>query len=231
MLMQDKCVLVAGAGKPIGREISRKLVAEGAIVYLLDKDADKIAQIANEIDPTGDRAIAMPCDLLSETSVKEVFKHVEASDLSVDILVHATDIATFKSLEKLEIEEWSKCLKVNLTSVFMLAKECFTRMKENGGRIISIASLFSDEKPREKIAAYNVAKSGVETLMENIAEEWGQYQIYANTVLCPKEAKVSDDVLREFRQNEALGTQIVDAVYKLCCGETTVQNGSSIVVH
>ncbi len=199
MSLSGKCAIVTGATREIGKAIAKKFVEDGAIVYLISRDADRIALVAQELDPDGvGKAIAMPCDLTSKTSIDEVFEHIDAADLSVDILVNATDLAIEKPLEELELEDWKKNIKTNLTGAFLMSQKCFKGMKAaGGGKIINVASLISDTvKPG--MASYVAAKGGLAMLSRSIAVEWGKYNIQANTI-------VNSDIELPMSKDKALG--------------------------
>ncbi len=213
MILAGKCAIVTGATRPIGRAIAKKFVEEGAIVYLISRDADRIALLAQELDPNGEgKAIAMPCDLTSKTSIDEVFEHIDASDLVVDILVNATDIAIEKPLEDLDLDDWKKNIKTNLTGAFLLSQKCFSGMKQAGaGKIINIASHISDSvKPG--MAAYVAAKGGLAMLSRSIAVEWGKYNIQANTI-------VNSDIELPMSKDKALEKDIQSSQEKTSLAE------------
>ena len=181
--LEDKCVIISGASNTVGHAIGHKLVDCGATVYLMSKHADKIAMIAKEIDPSGKNAIAMPCELLSQTSIQESIDRIEASDHNVNVLINATDVALYEKLENISIDDFNRSLSINLNPVFLLAKHCFPMMKEHGGgHIINLASMIS-KNCVPNIAAYNAAKGGVIMLTRAMAEEWAKYGIRANTII------------------------------------------------
>ncbi len=181
--LEDKCVLISGASKAVGHAIAKKFVESGATVYLMSKHSDRIALIAKEIDPSGKKAIAMPCELASQTSIEEALDRIEASDHYINVLINATDVALCENLEDIGIDEFNRSISINLSPAFLLSKFCFPMMKEHGGgHIINIASMISKQCV-PYIGAYNAAKGGLIMLTRTIAEEWSNYNIRANTII------------------------------------------------
>ena len=238
MNLQGKCVLISGGSRPIGRAIARKFYEKGAIVYLISRHADKVALIAQEIDPSGNRVIPMPCDISSVTSIDEAFDRIDASNLVVDVLINATDIAIEKSLENLQIEEWTRTLKTNLTGALILSKKCFAGMKNNGGgKIINIASLLSDEiKPN--LAAYSAAKGGLTMLTRSIALEWGKYNIQSNIIINSRfempesNALSANEVVdvEKIRSRRSLSEDIADVAIYLTSDKAEGVSGKEITL-
>ena len=64
MILQDKTVIVAGVGPGLGGEVARLAVRDGANVVVAARSTEKLAAAATELDPTGERVLAVPTDIV-----------------------------------------------------------------------------------------------------------------------------------------------------------------------
>lgn len=207
MNLTGKYALISGASRGIGKAIAEKYFKEGATVYLLSRNAEELSNTALEIDPTGQRAFAVPCDVTSTTSIKEVFKRFKASDIYIDILVNAAGIACAKPIEDLDYEEWDRTINTNLTGLFMLCQKCLDGMKhKGGGKIINIASLMS-EVARPGLAAYCASKGGLLMFTKCLAVEWAKYNIQANTII---PGYIDTIMVEEIRNNPSTNQNVIN---------------------
>jgi Short-chain alcohol dehydrogenase of unknown specificity len=69
----DKTVVVTGAGSGMGRAAAIRLASEGAKVMLLGRQAGGLEEVRDEIKRTGGLSYVFPCDIRSESQVKETF--------------------------------------------------------------------------------------------------------------------------------------------------------------
>ena len=181
MEFSSKFALVTGASRGIGKAIAKALCDNGAFVYLVSRDAKTLSQSAMEIDPTGKHVKAIPCDITSNTNIKELFKRIEADEVYLDILVNAAGIVDdVKS--KYDYDEWKDTLNTNLAAVFSLCQNAFLSMKHNcGGKIINIASILGNYGA-SGLSAYCASKGGVIALTKQLATEWARYNINVNAI-------------------------------------------------
>ena len=134
MILQGKTALISGGSRGIGRAISELFYKEGATIYIMARNAEKLAQAAKEIDVNNEgRVHAIPCDVGSKTSVDEAFARIKADGACIDILVNCAGVNLRGPLETMPIETWDKVIAINLTGTFLLTQNCFEMMKKKGG--------------------------------------------------------------------------------------------------
>ena len=93
MILQGKTALISGGSRGIGRAISELFYKEGATLYIMARNAEKLAQAAKEIDVNNEgRVHAIPCDVGSKTSVDEAFARIKADGACIDILVNCAGV-------------------------------------------------------------------------------------------------------------------------------------------
>ena len=184
MILKGKTALISGGSRGIGRAISELFYKEGATLYIMARNAEKLAEAAKEIDVNNEgRVFPIPCDVGSKTSVDEAMARIKADGACIDILVNCAGINLRGPLETMPLETWDKVIAVNLTGTFLLTQHCFEMMKsKGGGKVVNVASLMS-ELARPTISPYVASKGGVKMFTKAIAIEWAKYNIQANAVI------------------------------------------------
>ena len=177
--LQDRIALVTGASSGIGRAIATALAAAGASVVLASRTAEKLAEVANDIEAAGGNACSIPTDVTDEDQVVRLFLQVQARFGHLDLLVNNAGTATAVPVEELSLEEWRRVLDLNLTAAFVCSREAFRLMKPRAaGRIINIGSVAAIV-PRPATAPYTTSKAGLEALTHSLALEGRDHGITA----------------------------------------------------
>lgn len=162
----------------MGISIASTLLGQGAEVVLADRDAAKLAAVAEELG--SDSITVVACELSLEEDVRQLARAAGA----VAGLVNAQGISTFARLEDTTIEAWQAVVDANLTSSFLTCREIGGAMAANGGGSIvnfaSTAGLFGVPQ----MAAYTAAKHGVVGLTRALAVELGRRSVRVNCI-CP----------------------------------------------
>lgn len=182
--LTGKRAVVTGAGKGIGRSIALALAAAGADVAVAARTSSDLAQLVQEIETLGRRAVAVTCDV---TDVDQV-QYMVSTSLEVlgglDILVNNAGNAGSHKMLNHPDELWHRMLAINLTSVYYVTKAFLPALiEQRSGRIINIASIAS-RKGGSYIAAYTASKHGVLGLTRALAAEMQPYNITVNAI-CP----------------------------------------------
>jgi len=181
-----KVAFVTGGAGGIGSETCRLLASEGAHVVLADlnlEGAEKVAAEINEAYGEG-RALAVKMDVTDEEAVQAAYKKVALTFGGVDIIVNNAGLATSSPFDETTLKEWNLNMNVLGTGYFLVAREAFKQMKEQGigGSMVFIGSKNSVYAGKNA-AAYSSVKAMETHLARCIAAEGGEFGIRVNSVL------------------------------------------------
>jgi NAD(P)-dependent dehydrogenase (short-subunit alcohol dehydrogenase family) len=140
--LAGKIALVTGGARRIGRSIALALAQAGAdtaITFLHSQS--QAGQTAAEIAALGRRAVATPCDVRSEASVRNAIAAVIAEFGRLDILVNNAAVFASAALESLTLDQWDQVFATNVRGPFLVAREALPHLRSARGRIINIGSL------------------------------------------------------------------------------------------
>jgi 3-oxoacyl-[acyl-carrier protein] reductase len=173
MTLAGRIVLVTGAGRGIGRAVSRRLAREGARLALVARTASDLERLAAELEADGTRALPIPADVAREAEVDAAVARVEAELGPVDLLVNNAGIPTRRPIRVADYDtpELQRILDVNLLGAFFAARAVLRVMRERRrGTLIHIGSI-SGERAAPDVLPYSLAKFGLEALNQTIIAE------------------------------------------------------------
>lgn len=181
-----KVALITGGAGGIGSETARLLVSEGAHVVLADLNMEGAQKVADEINSQyGEyRAIPVQMDVTSEEQIHRAYAETALTYGGVDIIVNNAGLATSSPFDETSLKEWNLNINVLGTGYFLVAREAFKLMKEQGigGSMVFIGSKNSIYAGKN-VTAYSSAKALEAHLARCIAAEGGEYGIRVNTIL------------------------------------------------
>jgi len=141
--LAGRTALVTGSSRGIGKAIALALARAGCNVvvnYLNEREAAE--QVAASIRKLGRGCKVHQADVSIPSQAKGLVTGAEGTFGPVDILVNNAGIAQSKPIQDIELDDWDRVLRVNLTSAFILSQAVLERMRErHWGRIINIASV------------------------------------------------------------------------------------------
>lgn len=181
-----KVAFITGGAGGIGSETARRLVSEGAHVVLADlnlEGAEKVAQDIN-VKYGENRAVAVKMDVTKEEQVTAAYSYASLTYGGVDIIVNNAGLATSSPFAETSLQEWNLNIAVLGTGYFLVAREAFKLMKEQGigGSMVFIGSKNSVYAGKSA-SAYSSAKALEAHLARCIAAEGGEFGIRVNTIL------------------------------------------------
>ncbi|MEE2632675.1 MAG: SDR family oxidoreductase [Pseudomonadota bacterium] len=171
-------VLITAGGSGIGRAMAEGFAAAGHQVWVTDVNADSLSDL-----PAGWQASVV--DAADEDSVAALFAEVRERWDGLDVLCANAGIAGPTALiEDIALEDWRKCVSVNLEGCFLAAKYAAPLMKEARAGSIIVTSSTAGQYGYPNRAPYASAKWAVIGLMKTLAMELGPYGVRANAI-CP----------------------------------------------
>ncbi|WP_068399783.1 SDR family NAD(P)-dependent oxidoreductase [Kribbia dieselivorans] len=179
--LQDKIVIVTGAGSGIGKAIALKAGAEGATVIVTDLNADSAKAVATEI---GQSAEAHAVDVTDATSVNAMVAAVKETHGRIDVLVN--NAGWDKAMPFLETEPdfWQQVISINYVGVLNTSKAVLPIMVEQKyGHVVNLAS-DAGRVGSSGESVYAGAKGAVIAFSKSAAREVARNGINVN-VVCP----------------------------------------------
>jgi len=160
-----KTILITGASSGIGAFTAKLFLSRGWNVGLIARRENKLAIIADNHR----NSLCIKCDVCQENQVIDAFQLMVDHFGAVDVLFNNAGIFTPQArIDQIDINDWQKSIDVNLTGMFLAAREAFRHMTKNGGRIINNGSI-SAHTPREGSAPYTTTKHAITGLTKTIA--------------------------------------------------------------
>jgi rhamnulose-1-phosphate aldolase/alcohol dehydrogenase len=184
--LAGKVVFITGAASGIGRATAYRLAQEGAHLVVADINLDGAKAVAADIEKQFGlkRGIAVACNVTKEAEVIDAFRAAVMAYGCVDIVVNNAGIAGGNPIEETTLKEWQRNIDILATGYFLVAREGFKVLKEQGrgGTLIFVGSKNSIAAGKGA-AAYSTAKAAELHLARCLAEEGGAYGIRVNSVL------------------------------------------------
>jgi len=244
----DRIAVVTGAASGIGRAVAERLIAEGAVVYALDRSAEQLESLWQGVD----RAIPLAVDVADSAQVNAAFARVDADHGRLDALVTAagiadapwrmTDTGGDPDPATIDDEAWDLVIRVNLTGSFYCVRAAIPLLRGNGprgGAIVTISSVGA-LAPYPLQAAYPASKAGVLGMTRAIAAHLGRENIRVNAVapaatqtpMLPQDRELLDSLLQLQPIPRAVPpSEMAATIVYLCSEEAQFMTGQTVNVN
>jgi NAD(P)-dependent dehydrogenase (short-subunit alcohol dehydrogenase family) len=184
--LAQRTALITGAGSGLGAALARNLFNAGARVVLADLVATKAQAVAEDIDPEGQRTLAIACDVSQPESAQAAVSRTTSHFGGLDILVNNAGTDVTIDLEHLSVEDWDRVLATNLRGPFLLSKAALAALRNGdggrGGHIVNIASTAS-RRAWANASAYHASKWGLVGLSQALYAELRSQGIRVSSVI------------------------------------------------
>ena len=138
--LEDKVVIITGAGGGIGREMCREFAQEGAITVLVGRTRETLETVAKDLK--GNLSIIIPTDITKPAQVERLVTQVVESCGRIDALINNAGggVAPCAAEDTL-YDDWTRMIDINLTATFNCCMAIGKQMiEQKSGKIVNISS-------------------------------------------------------------------------------------------
>ena len=178
--LEGKRVVITGGASGIGLATAKRFIDEGAEVVIIDWNQDELEKTLSSIPEIKG---GVHGDVSNPDEVKNAFKEIDDILGGIDILISNAGICFRNPFLKIDYEQWSKVLRVNLDGMFLCAKEAIMRMKKQRSGIVLLTASTNGIEGHPFYTDYNSSKAGVILLAKSLALEFAPW-LRVNAV-CP----------------------------------------------
>lgn len=182
MTLDGKVALVTGGSRGIGAATALRLAEDGAdVVLTYQHNAERAAEVVEQIKNLGRRALAVQADSADAAAVSAAVSAVVAEFGRLDVLVNNAGVGFVGAFTETALEDVDRVLAVNVRGVFA-ATQAAAGVLGDGGRVITIGSCVTDRVPGPGMALYATSKAAMVGLTKALARELGPRGITVNLV-------------------------------------------------
>ncbi len=183
MNFTGKNVLITGASKGIGAEISKVLASYGLKVWINYRSNPSLAdELKDMIEKAGGEAAVICFDASDENGFVEAVKTIVSSDGELSYLVNNAGITNDKLALRMKLEDFDSVIKTNLNSAFIGCREALKAMsKKRFGAVVNISSIVSETGNVGQVN-YSASKGAMNSLTKSFALEGSARGIRYNAI-------------------------------------------------
>ncbi|MFT3723386.1 MAG: glucose 1-dehydrogenase [Hyphomonadaceae bacterium] len=171
--LEGRKALVTGAGTGLGAAVARALAARGASVCVnFASSADAAAKVVEECRALGVQALAVKADVSEDNDCRRLVEAAAGAFGGLDILINnagTTRFASLSDLEALTADDFMHLYKVNVVSMYQMARAAQPHLRTTGkGAIVNVSSIAGVTGIGSSIA-YAATKGAINTMTLSLA--------------------------------------------------------------
>lgn len=237
-----RTVFVTGAAQGIGAAIAASFHAGGDNVALLDR-SDKVAALAETLDPSRERVFPVVADVDDEASFQEAFAAAVARFGGVDVMVNNAARTAMRSVWEITVSEWDAVMATNLRGTFLGCRIAGAHMRDGGrgGRIINLSSIAGQRGGTATGVHYASSKAGILVMTKVFAQELSKHRVTVNAIAPAAiagpmvdmlEAQARDNLERSIPMGRfGLDREVAAAAIYLASGDAEFVTGATLDVN
>lgn len=175
MPIENKVIVITGAGSGIGRATALLLASRGASIVLGARREAQIASVAAEIGAAGGQAIYLSTDVARREQVEALIALAAERYGRVDVLVNNAGIGPISRFDALKVDDWDAMIDVNIKGVlYGIAATLPLFAQQESGHIVNVVST-AGLRIVPTMGVYAATKNAVRTLTEALRQEAGPH--------------------------------------------------------
>ncbi|SOD74615.1 NAD(P)-dependent dehydrogenase (short-subunit alcohol dehydrogenase family) [Jatrophihabitans sp. GAS493] len=181
-LFAGRVVFVTGGGSGINLGIASAFAALGADVAICGRSADRLAGAAEQLNGFGHRVLTQVADVRDAEQLAAALDASERSAGPADVVVCGAAGNFVAAAENLSPNGFRTVVDIDLLGSFNTSRAAFDQLRRTRGALLFVSAAQA-YLPFAYQAHVGAAKAGVDSLMRNLALEWGRYGIRSNSIV------------------------------------------------
>ncbi len=179
-----RTALITGASGGIGYELAKLFARDGHNLILVARSAERLAQVAKELESGGVRVKTVPLDLTDSPAPKFLFDQLQREGVTVDMVINNAGFGAYGEFATMPEAHILGQISLNIRALTEITRLFLPAMIERGyGRVMNVAST-AGFQPGPLMAVYYATKAYVISLSEALANEVRNSGVTV-TCLCP----------------------------------------------
>ncbi|MEU8901222.1 SDR family NAD(P)-dependent oxidoreductase [Nocardia sp. NPDC048505] len=186
--VSGRIVLVTGASHGIGKASARKLGAAGAVVLLVARSADELAQVAAEIRADGGRAHTYQADLTDFDATEQLAQRVLAEHGHIDVVVNNAGKSIRRPIDESydRFHDFTRTMDINYLGPVRLLLALLPHMRaRKQGHIVNVSTWGLLMPPTPRWAAYGASKGAFDTWLRTVGAEIAVDRVTTTSIYMP----------------------------------------------
>jgi len=182
-LLRDKVLVLTGIGPGMGRRLALDAAREGAKVVLGARSRERLDELVREIKTAGGQALGLSTDVRDAAQCTQLAKAAVDAYGRIDGLTNAAYIFADPCLaDHADLSKWQQTMDVVCFGALRMAQAVLPIMQaQGGGSIVNVSSMVTRRPPPER-GDYTIAKSALNGVTRQLAQEVGASGVRVNTV-------------------------------------------------
>lgn len=199
-MFENKCAIITGASRGIGKAIALKLASMGCNVAILYNSSAEIAEtVKDECIRSGVKAQCYKCNVADSNECKSTVENIVNDFGGVNILVNNAGITRDMLMLRMDETDFEAVIDTNLKGTFNMIKACYRIFTKNrSGKIINISSIAGIMGNAGQVN-YAASKAGIIGLTKSVAKELSTRGICCNAIA---PGFIETDMTVDFKDNE-----------------------------
>ena len=203
---QNKCVLVTGGGRGIGKRLAIGFARQGARIALMSRSKAELDLTHIEIEQSGGNALRIRGDVADPEQMTVAIDRIRVAYGNVpDVLICAAGVlGPLQSFLASSAKQWTEAFQINLMGVVNACRSVLPGMVERRWGKIIVLACDSGIAPKLHFSSYSTAKTAVVRFVESVAPELAEHNVQINCLdPGPAYTSLTDEIIRAGERVEA----------------------------